>query len=98
MNYNRFCKRGFVVGIAVIWPVTIYVSNLAQYKLVIIGAIHKLCNVEDGEGGSGQALSHRFSLIKVNQNFDRKCYMKGRGVKNGQFWRYIIYGQPLLAK
>ena len=31
------------------------------------------------KGGSGQALQLHFSLIKVNQNFDRKCY-QGFGV------------------
>ena len=44
--------------------------------------------------GSGQVLSCRFSLVWVNYNFDRKCYLRGRGLKNDQFWRYIIYGQP----
>ncbi len=57
------------------------------------GAIHKLCNAEVEEEGSGQVLPYHFSLIEVNQNSDQKCYMRGRGVKNGPFWRYIIYGQ-----
>ncbi len=43
-----------------------------------LGAVHKLCNAEDGRGGH------------------HKMLHGGRGVKNGPFWRYIIYGQPLI--
>ncbi len=53
-------------------------------------AIHKLCNAEFGEGGPARCYHTIFLLLKqeenkaeflieVNQNFDRKCYMRGRG-------------------
>ena len=65
----------------------------------LLEAVHKLCNSKGGEG-SAQALPYRFSLIKVNQSFDRICYMRGRGmgVKNRPFWHYITYGQPLRGR
>ncbi len=60
------------------------------YESTLQGAVHKLCK---GGGGSGQVLSYHSSLIKISQHFDRKCYMRGRGVKNGPFWCYmhVIY-------
>ncbi len=51
-----------------------------------------------GEGGPAKRYHTVFPFIKVNQIFDRKCYIGGGGVKNGPFWRYIIYGQPLIVK
>ncbi len=58
-----------------------------RFSAFCTGVVHNLCTADVGEGGSGQALSYCFSLVKVNQNFHRKRYMWGRG---GQKW-------PILA-
>ena len=59
------------------------------------GAIHKLCNAEEGEGGPAKRYHTVFLLLKLIKILTESVTWGGGGVKNGQFWRYIIYGQPL---
>ena len=49
------------------------------------GAVHKLCNAE-GRTGVWPNVIISFFFIKVNEKFDQKSHMSGKGVKNGQFW------------
>ncbi len=62
---------------------------------IYLESVHRLCNAERG-GGSGQALLLHLALIlKVNQNFDRKCYMEGGRSKIAVF--LIIYNLWMAA-
>ena len=58
-----------------------------------IGVVHKLCNAEGGKAGPTKRFHTIFLLLKLIKILT-KSVTWGEGVKNGQFWRYIIYGQP----
>ncbi len=58
-----------------------------------LGAVHKLC-AAGREGGLTKYYHTIFIYLIVGKN--TRSGMGGGGAKMAHFWRYIVYGQPLV--
>ena len=72
-------------------------ERVSQLKFIhTSGAVHKLCNAEGGRGGLAKRYYCIFLLFKSIRILTESVTW-GEGVKNCTFWRYIIYGWPLIC-
>ena len=78
----------FFFSLLLEWAYTVNNKNMVLlYRIVQVGAVHKLCHLGRGEGGCPKDdLLNRPYLIKKPT--------RGEGVKNRRFWDDIVYGRP----